>query len=534
MHREEWLDLLGQLFVVGFNGKTVTDEVKTLIHDYRIGNFILFGRNIGSGEEVLALTSSLQEEARKAGHQYPLLICTDQENGVVQRLKPPAVTFPGAMAIGAADDSELAFQIGKATGLELKEVGINWNLAPVADVNNNPDNPVINVRSFGESPEKVATLMLAWMKGCQEAGVATTLKHFPGHGDTQTDSHLDLPVIHHSLERLSKVELVPFMEGIKNGADTIMSAHIYFSALVERPDWPATLSRNVLTGLLRNRLGFKGVITTDCLEMNAIAKTVGVAKGAVYAIQAGADVAMVSHTYHHQIEAIKALLDAAQSGKIPLDQLEHSRDRIYHLKEKYAQVPDQKGSEESFTYFGCVEHQELAEKAYRESVCVIGKPKTLPITGDAKVLAVYPGKKTHLQAEERIFKTKIGEALSLYPLSMERECIDDSKIDIEATMQTLKEKSQNYDYVLLFTLSFKEDKYSQMVKALRALENTYLISLRGPFSLLPVGGCLDALCVFDDSATAIHAALDALFGKSKITGKMPVTFSPGGERRYRS
>jgi beta-N-acetylhexosaminidase len=176
----------------------------------------------------------------------------------------------------------------------------------------------------------------------------------------------------------------------------------------------------------------------------------------------------------------------------------------------------------------------LAEKAYRESVCVIGKPKTLPITGDAKVLAVYPGKKTHLQVEERIYDTKIGEALSLYPLSIEHECIDDSKIDIEATMQTLKEKSQNYDYVLLFTLSFKEDKYSQMVKALRALENTYLISLRGPFSLLPVGGCLDALCVFDDSATAIHAALDALFGKSKITGKMPVTFSPGGERRYRS
>jgi beta-N-acetylhexosaminidase len=240
---------------------------------------------------------------------------------------------------------------------------------------------------------------------------------------------------------------------------------------------------------------------------------------------------MVSHTYHHQIEAIKALLDAAQSGKIPLDQLEHSRDRIYHLKEKYAQVPDQKVSEESFTYFGCVEHQELAEKAYRESVCVIGKPKTLPITGDAKVLAVYPGKKTHLQVEERIYETKIGAALSSYPLSMDQDCIDDSKVDIEEKIQMLKGKSQNYDYVLLFTLSNKKDKYNQIIKVLSALENTHVISLRGPFSLLPIDRSIDALCVFDDSEAAIHAALDALFGKSKITGKMPVTLSFGEKRK---
>ena len=230
LNKQEWFTKLGQLLVVGFRGMTVSDEVKKLIHDYRVGNFILFGRNIGTGVDVLDLTSALQEEAKRAGHDKPLLICTDQENGLVQRLKYPATAFPGAMGIGATNNLDIAYQIGEATGRELKEVGINWNLAPVVDVNNNPENPVINVRSFGESPRRVKDLALAWMKGCQEAGVATTLKHFPGHGDTNVDSHLDLPVIHHSLKRLFDVELLPFLEGIKNGATTIMTAHIYFSA----------------------------------------------------------------------------------------------------------------------------------------------------------------------------------------------------------------------------------------------------------------------------------------------------------------
>ncbi|MGV3489266.1 MAG: glycoside hydrolase family 3 protein [Tuberibacillus sp.] len=525
MNREDWLALLGQLFVVGIKGKTVTDEVKTLIHDYRVGNFILFGRNIGNGEEVLALTSALQEEAKKAGHPSPLLICTDQENGIVQRLKAPATSFPGAMALGAADDEDLAYQIGKATGLELKEVGINWNLAPVADVNNNPENPVINVRSFGESPEKVKALMLAWMKGCQEAGVATTLKHFPGHGDTNVDSHSDLPIIHHSLERLMEVELVPFIEGIKNGADTIMSAHIYFTALEKRPDWPATLSREVMTGLLRDRLGFDGVLTTDCLEMNAIVKTVGAAKGAVHAIKAGVDLAMISHTYEYQVEALEALLEAARSEEVPLEQLQQSHDRIGQLKEKYAQVQAQKKEEKGFTYFGCAEHQELAKRAHRQSVCISGNGLRGASADNAKILAVYPGEKTHLQVEERIYDTKIGEALSQYPVQTDHYRINGSEADVAATIQSLSQLAKDYDHVLLFTLSFQEDAYSRIVSGLTVLANAQVLSLRGPFSLLPLDNHDGAVCVFDDSTYAIHAALDAVFGKSEVTGKMPVTIS---------
>ena len=217
MNTEKLKKKIGQLMVFGFNGKQITPEIRSMIHEYHLGNIILFGRNIGSPEEVLALTSSLQEEAKKSGQKQPLLICTDQENGAVRRLGEGCTVFPGAMLLGAADDAQAAKAIGQATGTELKALGINWNLSPILDVNNNPDNPVIGVRSFGENPDKVEKLGLQLMKGLEDAGVANTLKHFPGHGDTETDSHLDLPVISHKIERLEKIELVPFKECIDAG-----------------------------------------------------------------------------------------------------------------------------------------------------------------------------------------------------------------------------------------------------------------------------------------------------------------------------
>lgn len=526
MDKQDWRSIVGQLIVAGFKGNKVTDEVKKLIHDYRVGNFILFGRNIGTGEEILELTASLQEEARKAGQEKPLLICTDQENGVVQRLKAPATSFPGAMALGAVGDSQTAYQVGKATGLELKEVGINWNLAPVVDVNNNLENPVIHVRSFGETPEAVQDLAIAWMKGCQDAGVATTLKHFPGHGDTNIDSHSDLPVIHHSLDRLFEVELVPFIEGIKQGADTIMTAHIYFSNLAERPHWPATLSRNILTGLLREQLGFDGVITTDCLEMNAIAKTVGVARGAVEAIKAGADLAMISHTYEYQVEALDALLEIVQNGEVAFEQIEHSVRRIGHLKDRYARDNSIKPYTGSFEYFGSPEHRQLAEKTYRESVTIVNKSHAqlnLPLKTDSKILAVYPGMKKHLQVEERIYQTKIGEALLAYSSNIDHFKIDGSEMDATNVIQRLTAIAEKYDGVLLFTLSLQNDRYSQVIRSLARHPKAIVVSLRGPFSLRFFDNLNHAVCVYDDHSPAIHAVLDVVFGKYQASGQLPVT-----------
>src|SRR5579871_3149457 len=228
---------IGQLFMVGFDGTSATPGVLDLIERYNVGGIIFFTRNIGTAQQVSDLTRNLQAAAFAAGQRAPLLISIDQENGMVRRLGEDMTAFPGSKALG-----------------------INMNLAPVADVNNNPANPVIGVRSFGEDPQQVARLTAAAVRGYRAAGVVSSLKHFPGHGDTATDSHRALPVIPHTMERLNAVELVPFKSGIAAGADSVMIAHIFLPALMPADGLPATVSPAVIQGLLREQLGYAGVV----------------------------------------------------------------------------------------------------------------------------------------------------------------------------------------------------------------------------------------------------------------------------------
>src|SRR2546421_1208863 len=251
---------IGQLLMVGFWETTPSQEVIDLIKNYHVGNIILFSRNIGDARQVLELTQCLQRIAKEAGHRHPLLIAIDQENGLVQRLGEAATVFPGNMALGAIGSDEIAYQVALATGRELQALGINMNLAPVIDVNNNPANPVIGVRSFGEDPHLVARLAAAMVKGYHDAGILSCLKHFPGHGDTTVDSHLALPTIPHTLQRLEEVELVPFRSGIEAGAPSVMIAHIHFPSLMQDKVLPATVSSAVISELLRKQLGYDGVI----------------------------------------------------------------------------------------------------------------------------------------------------------------------------------------------------------------------------------------------------------------------------------
>src|SRR3989449_2927488 len=232
---------IGQVLMVGFWGNTPSQEIIDLIQHYHAGSIILLSRNVRAAQQVLELTRSLQMIAKQAGHPYPLLIAIDQENGLVQRLGEAATIFPGNMALGAIGSEEVAYQVAQATGNELKALGINMNLAPVVDVNNNPANPIIGVRSFGEDPLQVARLGAAMVKGYRAAGILSCLKHFPGHGDTAIDSHLSLPVIPYTLQRLEALELVPFRNGMKAGAESVMIAHVAFPTLAEQNTLPATL-----------------------------------------------------------------------------------------------------------------------------------------------------------------------------------------------------------------------------------------------------------------------------------------------------
>src|SRR6266581_3762970 len=254
---------IGQLLVAGFSGTTPSPEIIDLIRNHHIGGIILFSRNVQDAQQVLELTHNLQMIAKTAGHPAPLLIAIDQENGIVQRLGQGTTLFPGNMALGAIGSEQLAYDVAQA------------------------------------------------------AGVISDLKHFPGHGDTAVDSHLALPIISSTLEQLEAIELVPFKSGIEAGADSVMIAHISFPAVTHQEALPATVSPAIVRGLLREKLGFDGVIISDCMEMYGVAETIGTERAAVMALQAGVDLVLVSHTYARQLGSIEAIQLALQAGNLP-------------------------------------------------------------------------------------------------------------------------------------------------------------------------------------------------------------------------
>ncbi|MCL6457729.1 MAG: hypothetical protein K6T85_06960 [Gorillibacterium sp.] len=320
---------VGQMFMCGFDGAVPSEGIRELIVDKRIGGIIYFRRNVEHAAQVADLSRALQEI--NGGEQAtPLFIAIDQEGGMVSRIDREITLIPGAMALGAAGTVEDVYQTAVISGRELRLLGINLNFAPSVDVNNNPLNPVIGVRSYGEDPISVAEMGVAAVRGYGHAGVAATVKHFPGHGDTEFDSHLGLPLIPHNEERLWEVELYPFIQAIEAGVDAVMTAHVVFPAF-GNAELPATLAASVVTDLLRIRLGFNGVIVTDCLEMKAISDVYGIAGGAVMAVEAGADVILVSHTLAEQRAAIEAVTDAVRVGRIPLQQIDNSVKRILVL-----------------------------------------------------------------------------------------------------------------------------------------------------------------------------------------------------------
>ncbi|POM27025.1 putative lipoprotein YbbD precursor [Actinomadura rubteroloni] len=312
---------VGQLFVPAFSTPAAA---RAMVRRYDVGGLIYFPRNMKSPAATAALSNDLQKAART-----PLLLSVDEEQGIVSRA-PFLTDFPGNMALGAGRSTTNAREAARVTASELRAVGINQNYAPDADVNINPANPVIGVRSFGADPKAVASLVGASVAGYQDAGVAATAKHFPGHGDTNVDSHTGLPVIRHSTTQWNRIDAPPFRAAIGAGVDAIMSAHIVVPRL-DRSGKPSTLSSGVLTGMLRGRLGFQGVIITDSLLMAGVREKYGDASVPVRAIQAGADQLLMPPSLP---KAFDAVLKAVQKGTISRKRLDESVTRILRLKER--------------------------------------------------------------------------------------------------------------------------------------------------------------------------------------------------------
>lgn len=308
------------LFCVGFSGTSVPPELKALVAR-GVRSVVLFSRNLGTPEDVAALTRSI-----KALSPEPIAVAVDQEGGPVQRLRQGFTELPPMRALGVSEDATLAHAVGRLLGTELRAVGIDWDFAPVLDVDTNPKNPVIGVRALSTDPATVARLGVALAQGLQESGVAACGKHFPGHGDTLLDSHRELPTLPHDLSRLERVELVPFFAAAHAGVASLMTAHILFPEL--DPEHPATLSPHVLGELLRGRLEFQGLLVSDDLEMRAILDHYGMADAAVRALGAGVDLMLVCHSAERAHQAIDGLVLAVREGRLSSAAIDAARSRV--------------------------------------------------------------------------------------------------------------------------------------------------------------------------------------------------------------
>jgi beta-N-acetylhexosaminidase len=329
---------IGQMLCLGWHAHlSLNEQAERCLTELHAGGMILMGRNVrASGEERIdARATRAMNDALQSRAKIPLLIAVDQEGGRVARFSTaPFTQFPPAGKISTSNEASVA---AETMARELLMAGVNWNFAPVADVNSNPENPVIADRSFGSTVEEVAPMVVAQVRGYLAGGVVPCVKHFPGHGDTALDSHYALPMLPHSLQTMETRELVPFVAGVQAGCPSVMTAHILFPAL--DPALPATLSPRILTGLLREKVGFDGVIVTDCLEMKAVADGWGVARAAVLAAKAGADILLICHTFERQKEAFDALKAAVETGELPESRVDESNARIQKLKASLGTPP---------------------------------------------------------------------------------------------------------------------------------------------------------------------------------------------------
>ena len=380
--RDDLRQLAGQLIMIRFPGTTLDADTAAFLREHRVGGVCLFRQNMVDAAQLAKLTAELR--AAMGPHA---LIGIDQEGGAVVRatwLPSP----PAAMALGAADDADLAREVGAAVARGVRSLGFNWNFAPVLDLNNNPDNPVIAERSFGADPARATELALAWMEGSLSEGVACCVKHFPGHGDTHVDSHRDLPTVDKPLSELENFEFAPFRTAAPH-APALMTAHIVYPAL--DADYPATMSRPILHGLLRERWDYRGVIITDGMDMHAIAGRFGVGAAAVRALAAGADMVMALGTPATQRETIDAIADAIADGTLARADVDARLGRLHALAERYpARVSP---------YPQDTADRALMARAWRHALTARGNPQRPP-----------PGSAVRLVARQDVVSDGVSEA----------------------------------------------------------------------------------------------------------------------------
>jgi beta-N-acetylhexosaminidase len=464
---------------------------------------------------IAGLSTGLQRAALDDSG-IPLLVSTDQEGGIVARVGPPATQFPGNMALGAARQAEYALQAASITAGELRTLGINQDYAPVADVNVNPQNPVIGVRSFGEAPELVSGLMRAQVAGYQQGQrLAATAKHFPGHGDTSVDSHTGLPVIHHSLDELEKIDLPPFQAAIERGIASIMTAHIVVPAL-DPSGRPATLSRPILTGLLRERLGLDGVIVTDALDMAGVRQMFGDERVPVEALKAGTNILLMPPVPDLQYHAV---LDAVRSGEISKARLDQSLYRILRLKFRLGLFTDPFAHPEHIAeVVGTPQHLATADRISDRAVTLL--------KNDAGLLAPGSGKRTLVTGFGVTTTATIGQGLATRGLATEVLSTGSNPSDTTIA-QAVAAANRNELVVVTTSQAWNQAlnlKQRDLVNALLQIGRPLIaLAVREPYDIAYFTAASTYLAAYGFNPVSLRALVRVLFGEVNPSGKLPVT-----------
>nr|WP_224752282.1 glycoside hydrolase family 3 protein [Metabacillus arenae] len=542
-------------------------EVGLIIEKYHLGGVILFAENVVGTEQTARLVDGLQ----RASGDIPLFVTIDQEGGIVTRLQS-GTNLPGNMAVGATRNKNHAYKAGKVIGAELSSLGINVNFSPVLDVNNNPDNPVIGVRSFSSNPELVAKLGTSMIKGLQDENIAATAKHFPGHGDTAVDSHYGLPLVEHSQERLREVELYPFQQAIQKDVDMIMTAHVQFPAFddttyISKKDGkkikvPATLSKKVLTDLLRKDMGFDGVIVTDALNMKAIVDNFGQEEAVIMAINAGVDIALMPAQVNslemeqNLASVFNSVIEAVKKNTIPMEEIDDSVERILSLKVERGVYEPGKSYESNIDtkvknatkIVGSKRHIQIEKKITSDAVTLLkNENKTLPFKPkkNEKVIVFAP-------FEDQVISMKKTIETLIEKKKIKHVEVEGAAFTNKVFNEDMKKRIDEADYVIAGSYVVKNDPAvndgviddtiidsskwatvfprSVMNYSQNQNKDIVMMSLRNPYDVanFPEAKAVIAVYGFKGYANGrfhspnIPAGIEAVFGLSKTKGKLPV------------
>ncbi|WP_248926230.1 glycoside hydrolase family 3 protein [Paenibacillus hamazuiensis] len=493
-------------------------------------------------EDLSGLLETVNEYLRRS--PVPLLFFSDAERGAYHNLKV-GTSFPSMMALGATFSSELAYRMGYVIGKECRAAGFGMICNPVLDVNSNPDNPIISTRAMSDRTDLIIELGAAYVQGMQEAGVIPNGKHFPGHGDTKTDSHVAMPIVEHSREYLMEVELKPFRELIRRGMAGIMTAHILYPALAGAGEekLPATLARSVMTGLLREEFGFEGLIVSDSLTMKSIKEQFGIERAAVMAIRAGNDIILQDYQSDPEL-TFRALLDAVRSGELGLEQVDASVRRILQTKEKFGLLENTPVSRmEAEKTLGAPEHIELSKEIAARSITVLEKER-LPLRQNAnagtKTLAIATRSADEGKEAEDMGTRITGKAAYLRQSCLRYEPgTDVLVIDENPTEQDMQNvldalNSAAYEHVMyaafVRVISYKEGSGTipggqfELIRRIKRLRPDLIMLVFGsPYILRHMERFRTCICAYSDCDYSIDAALDVVYGARQAQGRLPVS-----------